>query len=1015
MFAVVFIGGQAIAASWSSFIDGYLGTSHTETVVGEESSSESLYTYKNEDITSTSDLIAWHKDLAERMQEEGSVLLKNEDSALPLNKNSKVTLLGNRSVNSVYGGQIGSSPSSSQNVSLATALADRGFDVNSATVSVYSDSNIVSTPGRLSNSFQMVTSVPTGLTINEPDVSTLTSASAWSIDGYDGDNGAAIVVVGRPSSEAADFYPGEEGMGNPDEFEDGENILGLSINEKAIVEYAIDNFDTVVVLVNSDSAMELDWLEANEGVDAILWIGAVGNYGFYGVADLLNGDATPSGHLPDTYASDSTSSPAMVNFGLFSYSNYASYSGNSDSSKGFAFLDEQEGIYTGYRYYETRYEDTVYGRYNATSTTGSSTGSAWNYADEVTYTFGYGLSYTTFNQEIVKTSVNDGIVTVEVEVTNTGAYSGKDVVQIYVQTPYTDYDRTNSVEKSSVQLAGFEKTEEIEPGDSVTVTVEFDLKYIASYDYINAKTYILDAGEYYLAVGNGAHEALNNILAYKYEDGDTGVNMDAIVGSYDAGKATTFMNLTSLDKTTYATSNGTTVTNQLDDMNLNYWTGDDMDTNQLSRSDWSGTWPKGYTVSGDIHTTNLTATSAMITELTNDVYDQVYAEALAANPDWTEETEWDVFSGLTIGSLKGADYDDERWDTLLASMSLEEAITFYITGQNQTNYITSIGLSTAWVQDGPLGFCNTTLGNYNDHNPDDPAYMAEDDAYSSYRINDLVTEVVLGASFSKDLLYEMGELLGTDSLYSNSTIIWAPGLNTHRTPYNGRNHEYYSEDSMLTNYLGAAVSQGALKYGCIVAPKHFAFNDQETNRTGVSVFMNEQRAREIELRAFQGAFEEGGAMGTMTAFNRAGVRYASAHYGLMTNILKGEWGFTGYAVTDMINGPLYMRADTSLMAGTTILDTSSNATSQELLEAIMDDNVAQNALKEAMHANLWVLANSNAMNGIDEYTSLIEVTPWWEATIISLETIFIVLSAAGLIGYAAICVIDRKKNKKEEA
>lgn len=989
------IGAATIANDWEDNINEFLGTSSTKTVTSTESNPEDLYTYVNGDITNSQQLVDWHKDLAVREQQEGSVLLKNTSGALPLAAGAKVTLLGNRSVNSVFGGQIGSSPNASQNVTLVDALTDRGFQVNPTTVEAYQTVN--KAPGRLSNSFGMVTKVPNGLQINEPSVDELLAAnSGWaaSLNTY---SDAAIVVVGRPSSEAADFYPGADGIRDASEFEEGANVLGLSINEKAIVDYACEHFSKVVVLVNSDSAMELDYLQNKSGVQSILWIGAPGNYGFLGVADLLKGVVSPSGHLPDTYAVDSTSSPAMVNFGLFSFSNYADYAGNSNESKGFAYLDEQEGIYTGYRYYETRYEDSVLNRYNATSATGASSGSAWNYDNEVLYSFGYGLSYTTFKQELVSVSEKRGEISVTVKVTNEGSYDGKDVVQVYVQTPYTDYDRANHVEKSAIQLAGFEKTGTLtKNGGTETVTVTFDKKYIASYDYVNAKTYILDAGDYYLSIGNGAHEALNNVLKAK--------------GADVAGDASKSYHWTQdeLNKTTYATANGADVTNQLDDMNINYWTGNEnaLYTNQLSRSDWSGTWPKGYTVTGDIHTTNLVASAAMIKELTNDVFTTEGGD--------TTPTLWGQDTGLTIGALKGADYDDDRWNALLSTITLEEAIEFFCRAQNQTNAISSINLNTQHVQDGPLGFSYQTLGHFNENQEGDPAAMDENDANSGYYVYDSVTEPVLAASFNKQLLEEQGELFGTDSLWSNTAILWAPGLNTHRTPYNGRNHEYYSEDSMLTNYMGAAITTGALKYGLVVAPKHFAFNDQETNRTGVSVFMNEQRAREIELRAFQGAFDDAGCMGTMTAFNRAGLRYASAHEGLITNILKEEWGFNGYIVTDMINGPMYMRADTSLMAGTTCLDTSGNATALELMNAVKDDPAVQNALKEAMHANLWVLANSNALNGIDSLTQVIFVTPWWKVTLVSLESVFGVLTGAAAIGYVAMVLIKKNDQKEGE-
>lgn len=996
----VSIGAAGMAAYWEPTINQFLGTSSTKVVTSEESTGEGLYTYENKDIKTSDDLVKWHKDLAVREQREGSVLLKN-NGALPLAEGAKVTLLGNRSVVSVYGGQIGSSPETSQNVSLEAALTDRLFEVNPVALSAYnkylggdgSSGARENGPTILNNSFNPVENLNAAIAINEPSVAQLVEKEAGFENSFSQYGDAAIVVIGRPSSEAADFAPGAAGLKNPSEFEAGANILGLSINEKAIIDYACEKFDKVVVLVNSDSAMELDYLKNKTEVDSVLWIGAVGNYGFYGVADLLKGVVSPSGHLPDTYAVNSANSPAMVNYGVFKYSNLSAISDDKSyiDYRAIAYLDEKEGIYTGYRYYETRYEDAVLGRYNAASAVGSSTDSGWSYDSEVSYAFGYGLSYTTFKQEILGFTERLGKISVDVKVTNTGDRKGKDVVQVYVQTPYTDYDRTNHVEKASIQLAGFEKTSELDPNGEETVTVTFDKKYIASYDYVNARTYILDAGDYYLSIGNGAHEAINNVLKAK----DPSLTVDG-----DASMTRTW-HQDALDDKAYATSgNGTEITNRFDDMNANYWTGDKskLYEGQLSRSDWQTTWPTANE--------GLAASDAMIAELRNKVYT---TEGVS-----TAETKWGQNTGLTIGMLKGAKFDDERWAELLSTMTLDEAVYFFCNGKDATQTISSIGLDAQHVQDGPLGFCYAPLGKYNDGKDGDPTAMKSDDANKDYNIYDSVTEPVIAAAFNKELVKEQGELFGTDSLWCNSFILWGPGLNTHRTPYNGRNHEYYSEDPMLTNYLGAAMTEGAFKYGLILAPKHFAFNDQESNRTGVAVFMNEQRARENELRAFQGAFEDAGCMGTMTAFNRAGLRYASAHKGLMTDVLKNEWGFKGYAVTDMINGEYYMRADTALMAGTTILDTTSNSDSEALINAIKNDAAAQNMLKDAMHANLWTIANSNALQGIDNLSKVIAVTPWWKALLVSLEAIFGVLTGAAIVGYCLVLYF-KKDDKKETA
>ncbi len=1004
--AVLAIGASMIANAWAPMIDRTLGTTSQEIVNG-EGDAEDLYLFNNEEIDTTDKLVQWHKDLAEREAEEGVVLLKNENNVLPLNgTNPKVTLLGHRSHYPQYGGQIGSSPNAAQNVSLESALQQKGFQLNPTTIAAYeaagqyNSGNFTGSfgqpafdyrPGTLNNSFGVSTTGTGSLRIGEPSIATLKEYATSDIDAscaeYDD---AAIVVVGRPSSEAGEFYPGEAGIKCPEEFEEGDNILMLSINEKEVIDYAVSHFDKVVVLVNSDSPMGIDYLKKTAGVDSVLWVGAPGNYGFLGVADVLKGVVSPSGHLPDTYPVDASRSPAAQNYGVITWGNLDDISTEDmtySDYRALAYLDEKEGIYTGYRYYETRYEDAVLGQGKATSTKGSASG-AWDYEKEVSYPFGYGLSYTTFEQTLTDIDWNLGekTVTATVHVKNTGNVDAKSVVQLYVQSPYTQYDKDNKVEKSSVQLADFGKTDVLKAnGGEQDVTLTFDMKYIASYDYTNAKTYILDAGDYLFTIGNGSHEAVNNILAYKDADVE-GDAENVLVHHVD-----------SLDTTTFSESdNGTKITNQFDDMSLSYYL-DDYDDPQLSRSDWDATWPT--------KTEGIIATEEMIHELRNDTHE------LGTNDD-VSGIRWGVDSGINLASLKGAEYDDPRWDYLLDQMTLEEAINIFTTGNSQVAGADSISAPKLNVQDGPLGFSYSPLGAFaNKTDPEKPFYIPETDPNANYSIYDSVTEPLIGASFNKELANEQGRLFGTDGLWSNSTILWGPGLNTHRTPFNGRNHEYYSEDPMLSAYLGSEVVKGGKQYGVIIAPKHFCFNDQESNRCGISPFMNEQRARENELRAFQMAFEDAGCLGTMTTFTRVGLTYGSADEGMINNVLKGEWGFRGYIVTDMINGDKYMRADTSLLAGTTILDTGSSE--WFTVDYVAHDAELQNALKEAMHMNYYAIVNSCGLNGMNANSYIVYHTTWWQATLIALYSVFIVATVACL-GFLVFFFVKDALRKKED-
>ncbi len=1001
---IVIYGFSIIAEEWKTIIDSRLGTISSKVITTESEDIEDLYLYKS-DYTNTSELVEAHKDLAERIQEEGSVLLKNNDSTLPLIKDAKVTLLGMRSYYPVYGGQIGSEPTAYQNVSLISALREKGFDVNPILERVYFQLCKVATekegegayiPGELSTTFAVSNDNITSLKIGEPPIFAYEAVDDDYMDSFSEYSDATIVVVGRPSSESGDFFPGTVGMAQD---EGATNILGLTTNEREIIALAKKNFDKVIILINSSSAMEIEELKQDDGIDAILWVGQPGNYGFLGVADVLNGTVSPSGCLADTYAVDSTSSPAMQNFGVIPYSNQEAVNKGKltyvDYRAGW-YIVCAEGIYTGYKYYETRYADTVSGNGNSTSLTGSSTGNAWNYPDEVSYSFGYGLSYSTFKQTLGDVSFNneDHTASVKVIVENTGNAVGKSVIQLYAQSPYTEYDKQNNVEKAAVQLMGFEKTKDLQPGESQEVMVEIDLQYLASYDYTNAKTYIMDDGEYYFAIGNGAHDALNNILAAKGKSVSDGMDYDG-----DAAKTYNWYQ-DSFDKETYSVSRaGINVTNQLDNATLNYYLPNTV--NYLSRNDWESTWP--------MHYSGIEASDDMIKQLRNDTYTIKTGENTA-----------DIFperdNGMTLTAMKSADYDDELWSYLLDQLSLKEICYTICNASEKIREMPSISCFDIWEADGPSGFIRFRLA---DRSTDEnsPTYISQDDRYAKYSLADMPMECVIGATFSKEITYEQGVLYGNDSLWVDTSFIWAPGMNLHRSPYNARNHEYYSEDSMLTNYLGASVIQGGYSKGLIMVAKHLAFNDQESNRAGLCVYMNEQKAREGELRAFQGALE-GDGLGTMTAYNRIGATYVNAHEGLMKNILRGEWDFNGYNVSDWVNGDYYMTVKESVVYGAVSLMIASgensvrpgNAWEYFTSDDLSGDATICKAIRENTHYLLYALANSNAMNGLSSSSYVISLMTWWRATFIGIEALLAILLLLSLWRY----ILAIKNSKKEE-
>jgi beta-glucosidase len=1001
----VSVAAGPVVDSYRTDIDKFLGTKSSAMVT--DSTDEDLYTYKS-DYSSTTELLDSIEDLGERMSEEGTVLLKNENNALPLSKDEtqKLSLLGFSSYYPVQGGDMGSSLNENKGtdadtVDFVEALDAKGFKINEDLHDLYKSlesefKTEVNMWGNIMEYYHITAPATDGVFASkEPSQEKMDSVDDKWKDSMD-DYNVMLVTIGRSSTENGTYLPGVDGVDASQNLNQTDP-LGLSDDERDLINAAVaekeNNGGKVIVMLNNANAMEIDEIKNNDGVDAIMEIGFPGGYGFYGVADILSGEANPSGHLTDTYAVTNANSPAAQNFGNYEWTN-ADPSVNINAEE-----VEAEDIYTGYKYYETRYADTVLGQGNADATVGSSTGKAWNYDDEVSYPFGYGLSYTTFEQTLKSVDVDlaNRTVTAEVDVKNTGDVAGKDVVQLYTSVPYTDYDVENKVEKSAVQLLDYEKTDMIEPGESQTVTITADAQDMASWDSSceneagTTGNWILDNGTYYFTVGNGAHEAVNNVLAAQNQD---------VEGNKDNVQT---WELGDFDSSSFAvTLNGTPVENQLQDADLNNWMEDTV--TYLSRNDWEGTWPETYK--------DLTATDEMISTMADDYSD------IEANGDPSSVT-FGADNGMTLANMKGVeDITDERWSTLMDQLTLEECLIRTGLGGTSTKVIESITSPEAIQNDGPNGFNSYPLGQYanSDASTGDPCVIAKDDPNRDYKMGVMANETVIGQTFSKQLAAEWGKAVGNYSLWANTAIWWGVGTNLHRTPYNARNHEYFSEDAVLTAGQGAAIIKAGHEYGVLIAPKHLAFNDTEINRTGIAEFMTEQAARENELRGTQSCIEDANALAVMTTYNRVGCVTSNAHTGLLLNILHKEWGFKGLMSEDFIQDPAYTKIHMAVHNGVTMTCNTGDNT-MAAVEAVWPywsvENASQSEelltdLKQAMLYQNYALANSNAMDGMSTSTHIEKLNTWYDNLITGLRIGFGVLTVL----CAAMYLLGLKKKEQ---
>ena len=960
--------------------------------------------YYKSDFASASELYAYEEKKVAEIVQEGATLLENS-GILPLAPGTKLSVFSHSSVDLVSGGSGSGSGSFELTKDLKSGLENAGLLVNESLWDFYKS-------GKGSSYKRGVGVVNYGAdldwSINECPLDVITADSSL-VSSFDGT--VAMFVLSRTGGEGGDEARDMAAFGG----EAGQHYLEPDKTELEIISYLNENFDDVILLVNCNNAIELGWVEDYENISAVINFPGGGRTGTYGLGYMMTGrdadgnEISASGHLVDTWVYDNFSSPAMQNMGDFKFT------GTKDP---YYYVNYSEGIYVGYRYYETRYEDIVLG---------ASGVGEYDYAETVIYPFGYGLSYTTFEWTDFTMSAPDanGNVKVTVKVTNTGNYHGKDVVQIYAQAPYTP----GGVEKSSVLLVGFAKTANLAPGASEIVSISVSLKDLASYD-VNANGgrggYVLDAGDYYITAASNAHEAINLILLEKGADPAKLVaGKQDDTSSPDGEKMVGLYHRDTADNTTYnvAAEGLQTIENQFTNSTL-------PDAIYLSRSNWSVMDNNGLRygtasdeasraeIGGKQFQMAVTASIKAILESTDSL-----------NPDFESQVKDIVFGkrgDVDLIDLRGLAYDDPLWDELLDQITLAE-------------------LSKLIDE---CGYCSPEMESINKPKVTDldgPAGLNDIIAHGSMPIGEGLqamtwpTQYMLASTWNVDLAEDMGRGIAEDGLYSKTVGWYGPGMNIHRTPFAGRNFEYYSEDAFLSGVLGRAEVNGAAQNGMYAFIKHFALNDQETHRDerGLATFADEQTIRELYLKPFEMTIigntveinynepiknENGNITGytpktatvpaataVMTSFNRIGATWAGGHYYLITEVLRGEWGFNGFVLTDYEVGAgkgSYMGTLQTLAAGG---DAKLKTVGMDALFGFDISKYPEyQALgREAAHHILYTVVNSAGMNGFVHGVEYVNGFAYYKLILIAYD----ILAVAGL-AWMAILLMRRIRERK---
>lgn len=867
-------------------------------------SDEVTSVYPTQKATNKAEAFANAQEVNLKLAEEGFVLLKNENAALPMNKGARISVFSKNSVNLSYGGSGSGGFDTSNNKNLYESLNDAGFITNPTLKNFYESSQ--SGPVRTANSSDLDNGDNQKIATAETPQSKYTDAVRNSYADY---SDAALVVITRIGGEGFDLprYQGDsEGAVSPDS-----HYLELDQNEIDLLTAVTDGtFKRVVVVFNTPSSFEATFLKDSayaafaDKIDAAVWIGFTGSNGITALGEILNGDVNPSGRLVDTWAADFTKNPSFVNFGTGCLPDTTDkYDGGMYYS-----VDYEEGIYVGYRYYETR---------------GETDGEDW-YNANVVYPFGYGLSYTTFDWTVGDASASEielgTTITVPVTVKNTGSVAGKEVVQLYASAPYT----LGGIEKAHKVLVGFAKTKLLQPGESETVTVSFDPYSAASYDYRDANSngfsgYELEAGEYTLYISRNAHESEKAIALNLAADVQIGT--DPTTDSEVVNRYTDSENFLDSDW-------------QLDAM--------------LSRADWEGTWPTPQTAQQHA------GTDRLYEEIRSEEHNNPTDFDSEEYPWFGEEPTLTLRDLLPSAEAEGYEpvvsYDDERWEELMMGCDEEEMIALINNGAYHTLAMESVGLPATIHGDGPSGFT---------------CFMSKEQVNGTCQY---VSEPVMASTWNINLMTELGEAIGEEGTIGDKATgqpyssIYAPGVNIHRSPFGGRCSEYFSEDPFISGMMGAAEVQGIQSRGVLPTVKHFVANEQETHRSigGDLSWLSEQALREIYLKPFEYTVKLGETRGIMTSFNRIGTRWTGGDYRLLTEILRNEWGFNGLVICDFNTIPQYMIPRMMFYAGGSL----DLATQQSAMWTDCDTSDAGDAivLMRAVKDVMYALVNSNAMN-----------------------------------------------------
>lgn len=858
-------------------------------------------------------------ELIEDIAEEGIVMLENRESTLPLEKNIKLNVFGWASTNPSYGGTgSGAFSEAYSRVSLLDGLERAGFEVNQELVDFYTD---------YETERPVIEVASQEWDLPEPPTETYGEDLIQNAKDF---SDTAVVVIGRAGGEGADFPTNMDEVTYKDnsteyrDFPTGTHYLELNQTEKDMLDLVCNNFEDVVLIYNAANSFEMGFLEEYAQIKGVLWCQGAGQNGFEALGKILNGEVNPSGKTTDTFVTDLTSSPTFYNFGDFKYTNMDEFITNyNGKTKIPSFVNYVEGIYVGYRFYETAAEEKLI-----------------DYDKAVIYPFGYGMSYTEFSQKMGKMNVDkNGTISFDVTVTNQGNVSGRDVVEVYYCPPYIN----GGTEKSSVNLIAFDKTDILKPGESQKLAIKFSEEEMASFDETEHGCYVLEKGEYNISIRSDSHTVIEEQTYKKKETEIFGENNKRATDLETAvcrfGEMNGGINYLSR-KDGFANFDEATAAPANNDMPKNY------KDKFINNSNYN---PKDY------------------------------------NNDSDEMPVTGAKNGMVLADLRGKAYEDPAWEELLDQMTVKEMQELIALGGFQTRPIKSVGKITTIDCDGTSAINNTFT--------------------KEYTVGFPVT-VMLACSWNERLSFEYGRTMGKMADEMKVSGWYGPSMNIHRSQFGGRNFEYYSEDGILTAVMAAQAVMGAKEYGVYTFTKHFALNDQDTNRSSmICTWSNEQAMREIYFKPFESVVKEAGTTAMMSSFNYLGGKWSGGTDTLLNSVLRGEWGFQGMVLSDWFGNYGYQNADQAIRNGNDICLTNLDVESN-----FVQDTTSATSVKAMRHSCkniMYTIVNSRAYAD-KNYTG--SVTPVWQKVVAGID-----IGIAALLIMLEVLIVKRYRKEKENS